>query len=121
MLLEHHEFVAAEARDEILRPQHRAQTVGDRAQQLVAAGMAQRVVDLLELVEVDEQQGRHPAGLMRNLQKAFDLVAEIDPVGQRGQFVIARQMADPRLGVAALGDVLEQHDGAAAGHRLKRP
>ena len=98
-----------------------AQTIGDRAQQLVAAGMAQRVVDLLELVEIDEQQCRQPAGLMRNRQQAFDLVAEIDPVGQRGQFVIARQMADPRLGVAPLGDVLEQHDGATAGHRLECP
>ena len=33
VLLEHHEFVAAEARDEILRPQHVAQPVGHRAQQ----------------------------------------------------------------------------------------
>ena len=58
VLLEHHEFVAAEPRHEILRPQHFAQAVGDRAQQLVAAGMTQRVVDLLELVEIDEQQRR---------------------------------------------------------------
>ena len=55
ILLEHHEFVAAEARHEILRAQHFAQAVGDRAQELIAAGMAKRVVDLLELVEVDEQ------------------------------------------------------------------
>jgi WD40 repeat protein len=52
------ELVAAKPRHEVLRPQHLAQTVGDRAQQLVAAGMAERVVDLLELVEVDEQQRR---------------------------------------------------------------
>ena len=67
VLLEHDEFVAAEASDEILRPQHFAQAVGDRAQQLVAAGMAERVVDLLELVEIDEQQRRqlrrHHAGI----------------------------------------------------------
>jgi hypothetical protein len=65
VLLEHHEFVAAEARHEILRPQHVAQPVGDRAQQLVAAGMAERVVDLLELVEVDEQQRRQLVGSCR--------------------------------------------------------
>ena len=58
VLLEHHEFVAAEPGDEILRPQHVAQPVGDRAQQPVAAGMAERIVDLLELVEIDEQQRR---------------------------------------------------------------
>ena len=83
VLLEHHEFVAAEPRHEILRPQHVAQPVGDRAQQLVAAGMAQRVVDLLELIEVDEQQCRQLLGVMRNRQQALDLVAEIEPVGQR--------------------------------------
>ena len=121
VLLEHHELVAAEARHEILRPQHLAQPVGDRAQQLVAAGMAERVVDLLELVEVDEQQRRQLFGALLGRQKTSDLVAEIDPVGQCGEFVIARQMADPGFRILALGDVLDQHDGAAAGHRLEGP
>ena len=121
VLLEHHEFVAAEPRHEILRAQHLAQPVGDRAQQLVAAGMTERVVDLLELIEVDEQQCRQLLGIMRNRQKTLDLVAEIDPVGKRGQFVVARQMGDSGFRVAPFGDVFEQHDGAAAGHRLKRP
>ena len=62
VLLEHDELVAAEAGDEIVRAQHFAQTVGHRAQQLVAAGMAERIVDLLELVEVDEQQRRQLIG-----------------------------------------------------------
>ena len=121
VLLEHDEFVAAEAGDKILGPQHFAQAVGDRAQQLVAAGMAERVVDLLELVEVDEQQRRQLIGALLGGKQAADLVAEIDPVGQRGEFVVARQMADARFGVAPLGDVFQEHDGAAAGHRLERP
>ncbi len=121
VLLEHHEFVAAEPRHEVLRPQHLAQPVGDGAQQLVAAGMTERVVDLLELVEVDEQQRRQLLGVMRNRQQTLDLVAEIDPVGQRRQFVVARQMADPGFRVAPFGDVFQQHDGAAAGHRLEGP
>ena len=85
VLLEHHELVAAEARDEILGPQHLAQPLGDRAQQLVAAGMAERVVDLLELVEVDEQQRRQLLGALLGRQQIAHLVAEIDPVGQPGQ------------------------------------
>ena len=52
VLLEHDEFIAAEPRHEILRPQHLAQPAGDGAQQLVAAGMTQRIVDLFELVEI---------------------------------------------------------------------
>ncbi len=63
VLLEHDELVAAEAGDEILGTQHLAQAVGDRAQELVAAGMAERVVDLLELVEIDEQQRREALGM----------------------------------------------------------
>ena len=95
--------------------------IGHRAQQLVAARMAERVVDLLELIEVDEQQRRQLLGVALARQQPSDLVAEIDAVGQRGEFVVARQMGDPGFGVAPLGDVLEQHDGAAAGHRLKGP
>ena len=83
--------------------------------------MAERVVDLLELVEIDEQQCRELVGVVRKAQQALDLVTEIDPVGKRRQLVVARQMADLGLRVAPLGDILEQHDGAAAGHRLERP
>ena len=101
VLLEHHEFVAAEARHEILGPQHLAQPIGDGAQQLVAAGMAERVVDLLELVEVDEQQRRQLLRALLDRQQPLDLVAEIDPVGKRRQLVITRQMADPGFGVVA--------------------
>ena len=121
VLLEHDEFVAAEPRHEILGPQHRAQAVGDRAQQLVAAGMAQRVVDLLELVEIDEQQRRKLLGALLDRQQAADFVAEIDPVGKLGEFVVACQMADAGFRVLALGNVFDQHDGAAADHRLEGP
>ncbi len=83
VLLEHDELVAAEAGDEILGPQHLAQTIGDGAQQLVAAGVTERVVDLLELIEVDEEQRGEPLGVMRIRQQPLDLVVEADPVGQR--------------------------------------
>ena len=94
VLLEHHEFVAAEPRHEVLGPQHLAQAVGHRAKQLVAAGVTERVVDLLELIEIDEQQRRQLLGALLDRQQTSDLVAEIDPVGQRGQLVVACQMAD---------------------------
>ena len=121
VLLEHHELVAAEAGHEIFRPQHGAQAIGDGAEQVVAARMAQRVVDLLELIEVDEQQRREMALPVRHLQQPLDLVAEIDPVGQLRELVIAGQMADAGLRIAPLGDVLEQDDGTAVGHRLEGP
>jgi len=121
VLLEDDELVAAETGDEVLRPQHFAQAIRHGTEQLVAAGMAEGVVDLLELIEVDEQQRRHMVAAMLGRQQAADLVAEIDAVGQRREFVIAGQVADAGLRIAPLGDVLEQYHGAAAGHRLERP
>jgi len=83
--------------------------------------MTERVVDLLELIEIDKQQCRQLLGIILKRQQALDLVAEADPIGQRRQFVITRKMADPGLGIAPLGNVFEQDDGAATGHRLECP
>ena len=60
-ILQHHELVAAEAGDDVGAAHGVAQPVGHHAQELVAAGMAQRIVDLLELVEVDEMDRERPA------------------------------------------------------------
>ena len=83
--------------------------------------MTQGVVDLLELIEIDEQQCRQPLVMVRNRQQTLDLVAEIDPVGKRRELVVTRQVSDSGFRVPTLGDVFDQHDGAAACHRLKRP
>ena len=51
-------LVATHARDRVRLPHQRAQPFGDHLQQLVAGGMAERVVDVLEVVEI-EQVRRH--------------------------------------------------------------
>ena len=64
---EHGELVAGQAREQRPRPvasaslggDDDAKPVGDHDQQLVAAGMAEAVVDHLEAVEVDEQHRRN--------------------------------------------------------------
>ena len=89
------------------------------AQELVAAGMAQRIVDLLELVEVDEMDRERPAPAQARHRRVH-LVAEQGAVGQAGERIVARQLVDLGLGHAAVGDVLEQHDGAAVRHRVER-
>ena len=59
------ELVAAEPADAVLRPRHRAEPGTHQPQQLVAGGVPEGVVDVLELVEVDEEHrdahGRVPA------------------------------------------------------------
>ena len=54
---EDRELVAAEAGDRVAGAQRVAQPLGDDDQQLVAGGVPERVVDDLELVEVDEEHG----------------------------------------------------------------
>ena len=50
------ELVAAEPRERVARPQRLLQARADLAQHLVAGVMPERVVELLEAVEVDQQQ-----------------------------------------------------------------
>ena len=54
---EHHELVAAEPADRVAGPDRGREPGRDRAQQLVAGLVPERVVDLLEVVEVDEERG----------------------------------------------------------------
>ena len=49
------ELVAAEARDQVAGAQHAPHALGDDLEQVVAGAVAERVVDHLEVVEVDEQ------------------------------------------------------------------
>jgi len=51
------ELVAAEPRDHVWREQRAAQAQAGLQQQVVAAIMTERVVDILETVKVQEQQG----------------------------------------------------------------
>ena len=52
-VLQDGEFIAAEAGDEIFRPDRLAQPLRHALQELVADQMSQRIVDALELVDVD--------------------------------------------------------------------
>ena len=87
------ELVTAEATDGVHVAQGRPEPRPHLAQQLVAVGVAEAVVDLLEAVEVDQQQGDlgpRPVGRGERLREA---VPEQHPVGQPGQRVVRRPVA----------------------------
>ena len=111
------EFVAAEPGRHIGLAEATAQALGDALEQLIADRMAERVVDALELVDVDIEHRQLLARPYR-LQRLFQPLAEQDPVRQVGQPVVMRQMRDLLVGACALGDVLDGGDPAAA---LQRP
>jgi hypothetical protein len=115
--LQNDELVAAEARDHVGVADRVLQPFGDGFEQHVTAGVAERIVDLLELVEIDEVNGAHVVGAPF-VERALHAVAQHHAVGQPGQGIEARQMIDLGLGDLALGDVLDQHHHAAVLHRL---
>ena len=98
-----------------------ADALRDGAEQLVADRMAERVVDALEVVEVEiEHRQRLAACDSTRASPSAMLLAEQHAVRQVGQRVVARHVGDALLGAMPLGDVLVDRDPAALRHRLVR-
>src|SRR5260221_301369 len=100
---------AAEPGDQIVLSDTVFDPPGHGLQQLVADMMPERVIDALELVDIDIEQSEllAPAG---SLERALDLLAEQHPVRQVGQRVVLRKMRDFLVGAPAVGDVLDDID-----------
>ena len=77
----------------------------DLLEQAVAMVVAERVVDLLEAVEVDQQQGRHPAGAPEAGDRLLHALVEQRAVRQVGEVVVQREVAQAPRGD---GDDAEQ-------------
>ncbi len=82
---QHAELVAAESGDHVALARGAAEPGGDRPQQLVAALVAESVVDVLEVVQVDEQ---HRVASGAAFARPLDRVEEQHPVRQPGQRVV---------------------------------
>ncbi len=77
-------------------------------QQLIAAGVTEGVVDRLEVIEIDQQQGTPLAvggaqGLLQNMVEAA-------PVVQAAEIVVVGELLDVFGGLFFLGDVVEAAD-----------
>ena len=112
------ELVAAEARDGVAGADRVAQAARDGRQQLVAGRVAERVVDELEAVEVEEQQAdraqRQPGGggAVHPLQRGVGALEQERAIRQAGQRVAHRERGQAALGPLALDRVAhgaEQH------------
>src|ERR1700690_203298 len=82
---ESEEFITADAGDGIGVADARTQASGDRSQQLVADVMAETVVDDLEGVEVDAEDGKELLAAGSAGQRLFQAVLGHRTVGQAGK------------------------------------
>ncbi len=96
------EFVAAEPGDHGLGQAGR-HVIGDIAQQAVPRGMAQGVVDQLEIVEIDIGD-HHPVAVLHPQQRLIELFEEELAVGQAGEVVMEPDMHDLALALLDRGD-----------------
>ncbi|MNM64769.1 hypothetical protein D3C81_761790 [compost metagenome] len=103
------EFIAAQARNHILRTSKTHQTTRHLHQHPVARCMANTVVDPFEAVQVEEHQREMRAdALLRIGDGTLQLILQMQPVGQPGQHVMHRQMRQPLLGAHALANLPAQ-------------
>ena len=79
--------------------------------------MSERVVHLLEVVEIEEVYGK-PASIVALLDDRPRIVVELVEVGQLCQRVEIRYPGDHLLAPAPIADVLDLRDHAAPFHRL---
>jgi hypothetical protein len=82
------EKLAAPARDDVAFVARRAQARGHRNQHLVTGRVPVRIVDVLEVVDIDHQQGATRPAARRQRRQLGDQAIGLAPVHQPGQRVM---------------------------------
>ncbi len=117
--LQDRELVAAEPRHRVAGLHQAGEALARGDEYLVAEMVAERVVDRLEAVEVDEVQRERAVAPTPPRQRLAQPLSQQRPVRQVGQRVVVREMAEPLLCRLALGDV--ERGGQHADHLRARP
>ena len=99
------EFITAQTGDKIVARHQFLQPFGDLNQELIACAVAVGIVEFLEVVEVDEQQGDHVGSIMPARQLLLHLLDQPLAVGQMCQRIVERQLVDLLDQLMLLGDV----------------
>ena len=125
LVKEHHELVAAEPGHGVDLAHAGGDALGHVDQHLVADPVAERVVDVLEAVEVEEQHRERRAVALRHGQREPGPVRQQAAVGQPGQRIGLRKLLDAPLRGQPVADVAKRIDApdraAAAALRQRHP
>lgn len=105
-----HELVAAETGQTIPLAHQPLETAGHLLEQPVAGGVTQGIIDGLEVVEIDEQQGPDKVTAICIGERLGQGFVQLTAIGQAGQLVIEGEILDAALRRLALGNILEEDD-----------
>ncbi len=86
------EFVAAQAAQAVARPQNLPQALGDLDQQEIAGVMAEAVIDLLEAVQVEQQQGSRGLAQAAAAQHLLEMLTEQGAIAEASQRIVIGQL-----------------------------
>lgn len=103
----HHdcELVTAEPRHHAARVEQGRHAIRYRLQQVVAGCMAEKIVDLLEAVEIEAEHGELFVVRVRLLQFLIELCVKVTAIGKLGERVVMRKIADMLFGGLARAQV----------------
>ena len=122
-------LVAAQPADQVDFAHALLEPRRDLGEQSIAGGVAERVVDVLEAVEVEPEHRHQLAVALGAGHGAVEMLVELKPVGQAGQRIVHGEIADLVLGQPALADAPRgngrghgeaHHDQEAGGQRHHR-
>ena len=113
LLEQDRELVAGQAAGGVARADRVRQAARHLDEEAVAGAVAEGVVDVLEVVEVDQQDRRHRPAAAAPRERVGDAVGEEGAVGEPGQRVVERLVAELGLEVRAFGHVVRVDDQAA--------
>src|SRR5262249_37471083 len=106
ILEEHHELITAEAGDGVSGPEEGFEPLRERREQLIADRMAEAVVDDLEAVDVEEQDGEGKVTApARDADGSFEAILEERAAGKAREPVEEGVAAKLLLGSLSLRDV----------------
>ena len=110
-LVQDGELVPSQPRHGVRRPHRRTQTVADGDQEMVTGRVTEAVVDELEVIEIEgEEGGARGVAARQAIQRATEPIGEEGAIDQPRQHVVEREVPHPRLG---LGTFHRVPDGPA--------
>ncbi len=108
----HHEVVAADTRRRVERGQRALDACGQQPQRRVAGSTAQRIVDQLEVVDVEQHDPHRHAGRGGG-SCALDAVGQQRAVGQARQCIVTGVALEFGFITFSGGDIVDGHDEMA--------